>query len=140
MSLQANIEKGVKQNLQARQNIIQQSDVLKAAQHNMLVFLPQNFLAVYLSSSCSLPHKIQLPEQIDVNWNYQYNTFGLAVLSVFKWCSLNADRASMSLFQFSTIAAKICDLILVKQQEFVQLLNTLFSAYRYFDVMAQIAP
>ena len=106
----------------------------------MLVFLPQNFLAVYLSSSCSLPHKIQLPEQIDVNWNYQYNTFGLAVLSVFKWCSLNADRASMSLFQFSTIAAKICDLILAKQQEFVQLLNTLFSAYRYFDVMASIAP
>lgn len=87
-------------------------------------------------TGCYLPKEVNLPAKISVSWNYQFHAFAISVLSVFSWCSANSSQANVSLVHFSALASQLCNQILGRCQKYVNEINTLFAAYRYYEVLA----
>ncbi|KAH0571411.1 hypothetical protein SS50377_27712 [Spironucleus salmonicida] len=106
------------------------------AQSNMLIFKHIDFLGTYVMSGCYLPNKIDLPTRLQLNWNVTFTQFGISVISIYQWCSLHSKYANISLVQFSKLASNLCNIILQKCQSYVQQINSLFSSFRLFELLA----
>lgn len=69
-SLASNLDKRIRGNLQTKQNIISQSEILKQAENNLLIFRPSSFISLYKMAGCTLFTRIDLPERLQLNWVY----------------------------------------------------------------------